>query len=703
MLKQIDLKSCFLSVFLALLAASALIFYNKAVITQGSESYILLAFASVRALASFRVLLVVVIFSLLIYVCLTQGEKVSSFVFKNRFLLCTLVLLTLVGFGVSGSSIGMWSSYTGEEQTGLLAGISRSIRSDEWLVSTPMALSQYADSTGAFQYFSNVVRGTSTDVFLEYGQPVFDISEIFRPFHWGYLLLPAEQGLSFCWCGRLIALFIISFEMGRLITDDKRYLSLIYACLITLAPAVQWWFATGGITDILIYSQLATVVFKQFLLANNKPVRRITCLAVICLCVGAYALVLYPPWQIPIAYVILALEVYVFLTYKKDFQTTSKEIVGCICCGIVIALIFSRVIFLSKETITTILNTAYPGVRVFHGGGAALTLFNYLASIFFPINTEGLPQNVCEASTFIDFFPLSLILPIYVLLKKKNKDHLIVFLLIIVIFLGLYSILGYSSIIEKITLLNKCQAERVLEIIGFPNVILLIRALSKLELENTKHLMVVALAFGVIGGLMVRLALPEYSSIKLCVLVALIFTILAFMLLNHNRMKVICTCALIVLMLIAGGLVNPIQKGLDCVFNSDVYKIVKEVHDEDPYEKWVSEDFPFGNFLITAGAPTINSVNIYPDVERWKEIDKTSSNNEIYNRYAHIICNFKQSGDAEFNLIQPDVFSVTMTPEDAKKIGIKYVFTTSELTKLLSKEKISLVKESGNFKVYELL
>lgn len=702
MLKRFDTKSSLFAIFLAFFVAVGLIFYNKAVIAQGNESYLLLIAASIKALASLKVLLVVFVLALLIYVFLTQGEKVSSFVFKHRFLLCILVLATLIGFGISGSSIGMWASYTGEEQSGLLAGVSRSIRSDEWLVSTPMALSQYADSTGEFQYFSNVVRGTSTDVFLEYGQPVFDIVEIFRPFHWGYLFLPEEQGLSFCWCGRLIALFIISFELGRLITNDKRHLSLIYACLITLAPAVQWWFATGGITEILIYSQLATVVFKQFLIANGNPIKRICCMAVICMCVGAYALVLYPPWQIPVAYVILALETWVFLTYKKNARLTLKEIVSCICCIAIFAILFARVLILSKDTIVTILNTTYPGVRVFHGGGNGLSLFNYFASIFFPIKTDGLPSNVCEASIFIDFFPLSLILPIYVLIANKSRDRLIIFLLIIVVFLDVYSILGYPPLVEKVTFLNKCQPERVLGIIGFPNVILLIRALSEFKFEKTKRLAILTLVFGFLGGVMVKLALPEYASFKLCILIMCIFSTLAFLLLNHNAQKTFCASALIALMLVAGGLVNPIQKGINCVFNSDVYKMVKVVHDADSSAKWASIDFPFGNFLITTGAPTVNSVNIYPNTERWSQIDKDESKKEIYNRYAHIICNLKQEGDAEFNLMQSDMFSVTMTPEDAKRIEIKYIFTTSDLSSLFPDEKVSLVKTSGNFKVYEL-
>lgn len=78
-----------------------------------------------------------------------------------------------------------------------LIGISRSIRSDEWAVNTPMMISQYFNNAAPFPYFSETIRGALTDVFIVYGQPVLNIVEIFRPFHWGYLLLSPAKGLAF--------------------------------------------------------------------------------------------------------------------------------------------------------------------------------------------------------------------------------------------------------------------------------------------------------------------------------------------------------------------------------------------------------------------------------------------------------------------------------------------------------------------------
>ena len=87
--------------------------------------------------------------------------------------------------GLHGSSIGLYADILGhKELNSVLFGENRPIRSDEWLVFTPFAFSQYYNN---FAYFSNIVRGTLTDMFIVYGQPVWDAGMLFRPAQWGYL------------------------------------------------------------------------------------------------------------------------------------------------------------------------------------------------------------------------------------------------------------------------------------------------------------------------------------------------------------------------------------------------------------------------------------------------------------------------------------------------------------------------------------
>lgn len=122
-------------------------------------------------------------------------NKILDFIYKYRFIIAILLIIVGVLFKLHGSSINIWNLSsdcpdgvleTGIDNSSILLGQPRAIRSDEWAVTTPLIFSQ---SLNGFKYFSNALRGGSTtDAFSIYGLPVFSLAEIFRPFHLGYLI-----------------------------------------------------------------------------------------------------------------------------------------------------------------------------------------------------------------------------------------------------------------------------------------------------------------------------------------------------------------------------------------------------------------------------------------------------------------------------------------------------------------------------------
>lgn len=197
-------------------------------------------------------------------------QPFGNFLYRWRYMVAVTVLFACVLLNLNGSSIGCWNGILADGQDdGLLFGVNRAVRSDEWAVNTPMAFAQYYDPQGAYPYFGQVMRGAITDSFIVYGQPVWDIAVLFRPFHWGYLLLGAERGLSFFWCARLIALFMVTFELSMLLTNRKRVLSLASALLIAFSSQVQWWFAVNGLVEMLVFGQLAVLIVHYFMLTKK--------------------------------------------------------------------------------------------------------------------------------------------------------------------------------------------------------------------------------------------------------------------------------------------------------------------------------------------------------------------------------------------------------------------------------------------------
>ncbi|MCR4673652.1 MAG: hypothetical protein K5675_01480, partial [Lachnospiraceae bacterium] len=285
-------------------------------------------------------------------------RKMGDYFFRYRYplALCLFILGILLEF--TGSSIGMWNTYYGTEDTGVLLGSSRDIRMDEWATLTPFVWSQYFGDN-PFSYFSSIVRGTSTDVFLEYGTPVMSLAMLFRPFYLGYLFLPIAKGMAFFWCGRIIALFMASFEFGRILTKDKRGIALIYGLFITFAPVVQWWFSTNGFVEMLIAMQLAVVLLWKYMEVDSYK-KKIACMIGIGICAGTFTLTMYPSWMVPLAYVLIILIIWTFYEHRDNFRIKSGDVVIVATIIVITGIGVLFILLKSKETIDLLANTAYP-------------------------------------------------------------------------------------------------------------------------------------------------------------------------------------------------------------------------------------------------------------------------------------------------------------------------------------------------------
>ena len=265
-------------------------------------------------------------------------NKIKDFIYLKRFYICIAVFIVCIIFKLNGSSIGMWNRFIDlDTKEGVILGISRGIRSDEWATFSPMMFSQYFDG---FKYYSDIIRADSTDVFMVYGLPVMNFLQIFRPFQLGFLFLGISYGLSFFWYGRLIALFIVTFEFMMILTKGKKknignkYLSFIGAIIVSLSPIIQWWFAVNGIVEIFFFGELALILLYKYLNCSNIKYRFLYLLLMVFCAIG-YILVLYPSWQIPMFYVFLSLAIWIILENKNIFKFGKKDLYSVIVALII--------------------------------------------------------------------------------------------------------------------------------------------------------------------------------------------------------------------------------------------------------------------------------------------------------------------------------------------------------------------------------
>ncbi|WP_303871821.1 hypothetical protein [Acetobacterium wieringae] len=637
-------------------------------------------------------------------------EKLADSAYRYRFWISAILGVLLVFFEIHGSSILYWQNYL-SNLTNIsepLIGISRSIRSDEWAVNTPMMLSQYYNHSGLFPYFSETIRGALTDTFIIYGQPVRDIAIFFRPFHWGYLLLAPAKGLSFFWIGRTIALFLVSFEFGMILTKKSKLLALIYTLMIIWSPVVQWWFAINGLVEMLVFGQLALIMMTRYM-NNQNYYRRSLYAFVVLICAGGYILTFYPAWQVPLIYVFLALFVGVVLENRKHFIWNKKDI--GIGIGLILLLSMGMIYILSKSggTIDSVMNTVYPGGSAETGGNQVLRLFLYPGNLFFAFSRELTYANPCELAVYFDFFPLGIILSVWVVLKQKQKDKFLVLLLLTNAMMIMWCLFPWPEWLAKITLLSYSKPVRAFLAVGFLNILLLIRALSLFEGAFSKWFKVGSALLMSLGITLLAFKTYEgYLDLKMSMIILLLLFGSFYVILSGNKEWARKTLLVIVfgIIFIAGLFVNPVVSGLDAIYQMNVINRIQQTNMTEN-GLWIVDSgeeigFPVINFPLMAGAPTINSTNVYPNLERWHLLDPDGSAEEIYNRYAHISINLINTGDeTHFKLKSPDLFEVNLNIKDLEKLEVTYVFSKRDLS-TLSNEVVSFTElaDENGFKIY---
>lgn len=606
-----------------------------------------------------------------------------NFFYDCRWYLGLFVFILAVLLQLHGSSIGMWKKYMidrDHKDLGLVFGEDRSIRTDEWDIFTPMALSQYYNDFGLT---SNLPRATETDMFLIYGQPVRDWSMIFRPFQIGYLFLSPAQGLSFYWGGKLIALLLVSLDFGMLITRRKKLLSLAYACAVAFAPITQWWFSINSFPDMLIYGQGIVLCLHHYMRASSYKKRMLCALGLYILC-GAYLLVLYPAWQIPFFYTFAAVGVWAILTRWKRFSFRWKMDLPILGFAVLLLTLSMYIIFSrSRDALQAILGASYPGVRRETGGIGLQAMLQYAGNIFFPFAEQKLAENTCGLAMFYDLFPCGLLLSAFALLRGKRKDSLTWLLYAVLALVGIFSVFGSPTIVSRLTLLSQSPPSRSVVAVSYISLLLLFRGLSNLQKAEIRIKPVLALALSLVFGFCIAWlsARSVYSAFympwMLWVSAAVLIVLVAAALL-HTRLFSI---ALIALSLVIGGLVNPLRTGLGVIENHTLGQAIKAIAAQDDGawlvmgRDWVADCFP-----LMYGAKTVNCTNTYVNQALWDRLDPAGEYRDIYNRYGHMTVRLTQTEATRVELLYPDSFLVTLNTQDLPKLNAKYVLSNHDLT-----------------------
>ena len=631
---------------------------------------------------------------------LKQGFEL---IYKYRFVLSFLLLIMLVSFKISGSSMGCWKLFLGDGESGIRLGEPRVWRSDEWGTLTPLCFRQQYNTLGAYNRYSQTLGSILTDNMLVYGQPSWDILTLFRPFYWGYLFFGSERGLSWFWCSRLIVLFLSWFELGMLITDGQKKLSVMLSICVSFAPFLQWWFAINGLVEMLIYGA-CFVLGSNYLVSHAFNPRKIAVAVGMAVCAVGYVLTFYPTWMVPVAWGFVPLFLWVIIWKFNRKVLRRVDVMPWLLIFVITAAGLTILAVTSWDVITAELNSVYPGNAPSSSGGTGLWwMMKYPISL---VSRFSMNELIVENSSIICFAPAGFILALWVIIKEKNKDPLLILLLGMNLFLAWYYCVGIPKWLAKMLLLSFVNSNRGPQVLGFLRLTLFARAVALKEKAPKRWL--AALAAVISSAVPMRLALGftkyepgglRYEYFDTAEKIVVVWAILAvvFYLLYRARkskytMAVLGVCTVV---LASSIWINPVAKGVPEITKSETMQQIRDLVKEDPQAIWLVVDmaYPATNIPAMAGADCLNTTQTYPQKTRWEMLDKEGEYEDIYNRYCHIRASLGSKTMLE--LVSTDYVEVILSPEDLKKLNIRYIVSTNDFDEKIAAGTTNIFTDSG--------
>jgi hypothetical protein len=355
-------------------------------------------------------------------------------------------------------------------------------------------------------------------------------------------------------------------------------------------------------------------------------------------------LCLYPPFQIPLAYLGLAL-VGTSVLARGNAKSIWANWAGVLCltATLVIAAIALVPFFLElRPTLALLSTTSYPGQRRSHGGELSwMQLFSGLMNFF---NSEqAFPEKLDQANGAANFFPLwvpVLFCTARALFQEPRKHAGAIATLALLVGLSFYALCPLPSWLCKVTLLRFCTEERLLLTIGLANVFFVILAWPILRRQiavmSTRHFLAVVGGWACLICLYLWGAEPSNPVFLVPWRILLFFGLavgLVVMLLKTPG-KVFAS-TFIGLLALGNGLVNPVMSGLRPLVNATPAVAIQNLIRGDPTAAWAAyESNQHSEFLMAMGADVVSGVKTVPDLKFCRQLDPEGRYLSVYNRYS---------------------------------------------------------------------
>lgn len=590
--------------------------------------------------------------------------------------ICLLLLLVILAstLHIHGSSVGMYNRiYYGQnyDDPNLLVNEPRSIRSDEWKVATPLALSQAHND---FKHYNDKI-GFGQEMSLVYEAPNNHWSTFFRIFNWGFFLFDFETAFAFKWWIRGFLLVVATYLLIKKLTDSK-LLGLTASIAMFFAPMIQWWYSVF-VLETVTYSFFIIYLVLQIISSTEKKKLLIYTLLLSYLLV-AYLFINYPPYQISFAMGMTAIISGYLLNNKPllNKQNLVQKLKYFGFAGITLLIIAAKYFSEFSQIISIIMHTSYPGTRRIEGGTFSVVTYAYgflnIASMTDVKNFPELLHNQSEAASFflIAFFsvPVFVFYSIKRFLKKQHVDYLLLF---IYFFLGITSIwmlIGLPIILGKLLLFNLIPHNRMFLAVGAFNFITMFYFISKFKVDQQhikyKFISILSAIVIVVGYLFFSYKFhTNYPAFITKEILMFSCSLLLIITLSYLLKKTWLFAISLILFSIASTLqVNPLYKGLTPLTDSQLGNKLSAIARQQSDKRWISYDTLTNGTLVANGINSLGGTHLYPQFDLWEILDPNQSKLKTYNSYANVSFSLSTTNDIEISRPGTGAINVKVSP-----------------------------------------
>ena len=542
--------------------------------------------------------------------------------------------VVLVLAGVSQSSIGIHSLREDpRDPSGTMIGDARSIRSDEFLTSTPLNMGVTA--TGSTDYFNPLAAPQQP---LS-GLPSGPVSSVVLFDSTALLLgpwLPDAMLLAAHWWIGLLLLALAAPPFFAMLGGSRRVGYLI-AALIVFSPATVWW--SFGPSSTLGFALGGAVALHRCASAAVES-RRGSAVAwgLLSALLLARTPLGYPPWVLILVSSVLLVTV---LGIVVPSPRRGRAMLAVTATGLTTALLLFAILFEGRDAYRALADTVYPGQRLSTGGPQSLQ--DLLGATSLATLTDTMPVTGTNASEISSSFAICFLVAILLLARGvtfRDSGHraAVIGLAVVSAWWLAWATMDFGTAGTHIPLVNMVPPARSADVVGYLALLLLGLVLPAARPRNewlfcvmTAGACVVVVAY---AGSILRLQnLPELSLTAIWVSSLVVgLVVVALMRWPHGPSSYVFAglCAL----LLAWD-VNPVLIGLGDLRGTPV---ADQMLDNGKIARadgsvWASDTSTVDTLLIATGVPSLSGRQTAgPAPEAWQRLVPDPAAEPLWNR-----------------------------------------------------------------------